>query len=1275
MKLNKRILSLILAVVMVLGMFPLSVGASGENEIQIYQGGSVVSAVEFPVNKTVSISARETLGGTAVSDIQWQIQAPGTDTWVSIYGENHAELTVSYAMISNMANASGMAHLRCRGMIDGEEAFSDDISVKAVEAVHAETKPVEYVPAAAPVSESEKAAEAAWGKADAKQSEADAAYEAAEAAKAAAAAAATAAVEAESAAAAAAEAAANAAAVAEEKSAAAAAAKAAHEAAPSEETEVAMTAAAAEAEAAAAAAAEAKTAAEAAAAAAAAAADAKVTAEAAAADAEAKYEAAQAEADAVIDAAAQLTDLVGGGMATFGGRTVAQTYEIRIDYKFENGNTAAESFVRNVQEGSDYALNVPSPVIAGYTANQTQIEETIKGISENKTYTVTYSTNIVDFKVHHMHEKADGSGYEKYEETTHSGSANGPIGSGLAKNTYDGFAAAVYDASQVIMADGSTVVEIKYDRLYYVMSFDLSGGYGVEPIYARYGSAFPTVAIPQRAGYAFTVWSPVLPSAIPLGNTTYTAQWQMSNSVNVNLVFWYENANDNDFTYVGSAAVNAAPGTKIKPETYKNTDFDGRDRYHFTFDSSRNGEVEVAADGTTIVNVYFKRKTYRLAFFNCTKHGVNEDSKSCYPSDGDDALKFVEDGDLTSFNKITMDYYGKSYKDHYNGYNQHYHKKVTSGSKSWNVDVYIFKWQQDIGAFWHGGIAQRTNTRRWKPYKVSGEAGNVIYGGDMNVSMMHVMPDADIAFWFEDEGDYTCKMTYWVTPIPGQSTSGLTTNKNNGTTYIKWDSFSTKMGAITEKEEYVDIEGFTKVYTWKQIVANYKHTNESKKEITADFFYKRNSYNLDFYSGGKKVRTQSMAYEQLLAGLSNENKTYVPTYPTNLEPGAYKFAGWYISAKCETGTEVDWKKATMPVGGMSLYAKWEPVTHTVTTRNEETDTTTTGTYTATHNTVVSSAPANPTKEGYTFVSWFYKDEEGKEVPFNFDMIVTKDLELYAKWRKNDTTEGNYAPVLIGHYLQDLDNPNTYTPAVAEIINSFETIGEAFSEAVGTYPGFVVNVDKSTENGTTLADGKLSGLLTADGLELKIYYDRVSYPYVFRFLEEGTDKVLAEPVTGEAKFGATVSCDARTFAGYELIGDVTRSMTIAVEDNVVTFYYKPMYTTLTITKSGADTTKDENQSFIFNVVGDPYDEDVAYINMNIVITGNGTKTIEHLPVGEYTVTEITEWSWRYTPGERMVRVVAADPDTIYNAPFENERTNIFWLSGDSFARNWFNGSKN
>jgi len=642
MKMNKRLLSFVLAVVMVLGMFPMNALATDEKEIQIHQGGSIVSGVEFPVNESVVLSANASLDTQTVTDFQWQIQVPGTDTWVAIYGETNADISVANAMIANMTDGAGKAYLRCRGIIAGEEVFSEDVSVKAAEAVHSEVEVPAYVPAAAPISESEKAADAAWEEADAKQTAADAAYDEAEAAKKAAEAAAVAVSEAEAAAAAAAEAVVTAEAAAAEKLAAADSAKAAYDAAPDETTEAAWTAAAAEAEAATTVAVEAKAAAETAAANAAAAAEAKTAAETAAAEAEVKYMAAQAEADAAIEKAAQLTDLTGAGMAAFGGRAVAETYEIRIDYIFADGTTAAESFVRHITAGTDYVLNVPSPIISGYTADRLQVEENITGISENKIFKVTYTTNIVEFNVRHMWEKVDG-GYEVHETTTHSGPAFGPIGDGLAKNTYTGFAAVVYDASQFIKHDGTTVVDIHYDRLYYIMNFDLDGGYGVDPIYARYGTTVPALNAPQRAGYTFDGWNPALPATVPAKDTSYSAKWKSATQVNVNLVFWYENANDANYSYVGSTNTTApfTPGAKVTPSQFKNVSFTGRDNYHFTFNSNKNEAVALNADGTTIVNVYFKRNTYRLIFFNCRICATNDDDDSCYPSDRKAGLDFV----------------------------------------------------------------------------------------------------------------------------------------------------------------------------------------------------------------------------------------------------------------------------------------------------------------------------------------------------------------------------------------------------------------------------------------------------------------------------------------------------------------------------------------------------------------------------------------------------------------------------------------------------------
>ena len=44
-------------------------------------------------------------------------------------------------------------------------------------------------------------------------------------------------------------------------------------------------------------------------------------------------------------------------------------------------------------------------------------------------------------------------------------------------------------------------------------------------------------------------------------------------------------------------------------------------------------------------------------------------------------------------------------------------------------------------------------------------------------------------------------------------------------------------------------------------------------------------------------------------------------------------------------------------------------------------------------------PEKQTKDGYEFEYWYYIDEEGKEVKYNFDDPVTRDIDLIAKWKK------------------------------------------------------------------------------------------------------------------------------------------------------------------------------------------------------------------------------------------------------------------------------------
>ena len=115
-------------------------------------------------------------------------------------------------------------------------------------------------------------------------------------------------------------------------------------------------------------------------------------------------------------------------------------------------------------------------------------------------------------------------------------------------------------------------------------------------------------------------------------------------------------------------------------------------------------------------------------------------------------------------------------------------------------------------------------------------------------------------------------------------------------------------------------------------------------------------------------------------------------------------------------------------------------------------------------------------------------------------------------------------------------------------------------------------------------------------------------------------------------------------------------------------------TLTITKTGCDTVKDANQSFIFNVTGNQ-GNNVAIDPITVTVQENGSATIVGLPVGRYTVTEDGHWSWRYEvveDGNGSATLSAKNPTA--EVTITNQRTATKWLSGDNYAVNHVGGIK-
>lgn len=115
-----------------------------------------------------------------------------------------------------------------------------------------------------------------------------------------------------------------------------------------------------------------------------------------------------------------------------------------------------------------------------------------------------------------------------------------------------------------------------------------------------------------------------------------------------------------------------------------------------------------------------------------------------------------------------------------------------------------------------------------------------------------------------------------------------------------------------------------------------------------------------------------------------------------------------------------------------------------------------------------------------------------------------------------------------------------------------------------------------------------------------------------------------------------------------------------------FYVHIKVFDLTIVKAAADDSKpiDEDQTFVFHVKGKNNN-----VDMQVVITGANKQVIKNLPVGEYTITEDTSWSWKYTPVDNNQSVMEENiQDGAATVTFKNENEGTNWLTSLAKALN-------
>ena len=498
-------------------------GHESTGSTDVYLDGVEVSQVTMPQFNKPTLSASTTLEGN-ISYI-WQILADADrQLWVNIYGENSPELTLSYGMVATLLNDSNQAWVRCITIAGGAESVSDALLITVepyVAPVREDTPLPDLAEPTGPAAEATEPVEEPTEPSEESTEPTDEATEPTEEAT----------VPTEP--------------VIEETTAPTVPAEE-----PSEPAEAPS-----------------------------------VPAEEPSAPTESATEPVEAPSvpaeEPLTQEAMRLLPLearIPSNASDAGTGDLTKIYQITIHYMFADGVTPAASS-SSITVGASGVLENPIryPAVQGYLPYvlnengqyERQDEFAARTLTADIETTVYYLPALVEYKVEVFLQNAENDNYTKLDTTIIRYAETGSLVPDFTqeqpdgvKLEYPGFYPLLHEMPEVA-ADGSTRVELYFDRYYYLINFNLNGGYGVEPIYSRYGTTIE-VNVPERPGYAFNGWGDAngnavnIPDTMPINGGKYYATWRNTDTT-YKVAYWFIN-DDGTRSLIGTRIESAISG-------------------------------------------------------------------------------------------------------------------------------------------------------------------------------------------------------------------------------------------------------------------------------------------------------------------------------------------------------------------------------------------------------------------------------------------------------------------------------------------------------------------------------------------------------------------------------------------------------------------------------------------------------------------------------------------------------------------------------------------
>ncbi|WP_167849915.1 InlB B-repeat-containing protein [Galactobacillus timonensis] len=397
-------------------------------------------------------------------------------------------------------------------------------------------------------------------------------------------------------------------------------------------------------------------------------------------------------------------------------------------------------------------------------------------------------------------------------------------------------------------------------------------------------------------------------------------------------------------------------------------------------DSNDPARPAIAADGSTIFNVYYRCKTYNLSITVPKADGTKESLQY-------DQVKYSSD--LTNF---------------------------------WKA-VFAIRPEDELFDGTHRFVF---------PYKSGSEfvevPSNLLLMPSMNVSMTQQVYGGDNSFY-----ELYLETLHGKAPAGKEAVTNTSIRKDGDTrtyylksvdqfssgTYGGFDATTTDYPGFSPNIAYSDGHyhtfGAGNAQIWFRYPEDWFHSTNGEgnyhvarnsdgsqhmyngKDDPIRVYYKRNSYPLNFHTdGGPDAASQSVLYEDDLH--QYQPASYVKGTTKKKEGNEeFVFAGWYVDQQLTKPFDFN---TTMPHNEIDLYAKWVPESYTVTFDTGEGTAVEPDTNVEYGHSI--SKPADPSCVGYVFLGWTFN---GK--PFNFASGITADTTLKAEWRSIDAWQVRY----------------------------------------------------------------------------------------------------------------------------------------------------------------------------------------------------------------------------------------------------------------------------